>query len=193
MLYSVPQTVSLLIHSRYGLLFPAVLIEGPVATIIAGVLVAHDQLNFLISLLIIVSADTLADLGYYTIGAFGEARIAQRIKTRLGITPDRLSNLKNLFYRHSAKTFLTGKILHGPGVVILIAAGAARVSLLRFFLYNLCITLIKSLVLLLVGYYFGQALAFLQHWLDLSSLVASSIAIIIIITLIIRHNRHKKI
>ncbi|HBE90709.1 MAG: hypothetical protein A3E37_05205 [Candidatus Andersenbacteria bacterium RIFCSPHIGHO2_12_FULL_46_9] len=184
---------SLLVSFGYGLFFPAVIIEGPIATLITGLLVANGQLNFLVSYLIIISADTAADLTYYAIGAFGEAGIAQHIKTRLGLTPDRLSSLKNLFYRHSAKTFLTGKILHGPGVFILIAAGAAHVSLLRFFLYNFFITLIKSLLLLLAGYYFGQALGFLQRWLDLSSLLASGIVIIVIVTILICRHRHKKI
>lgn len=180
-------------HSRYGLLFPAVLIEGPVATIIAGLLVAHGQLDFFLSLIIIVSADTLADLGYYAIGVFGEANIAQRIKTRLGITPDRLATLKDSFYRHSLKAFLAGKVLHGPGIIVLIAAGAARVPLLRYLLVNFSITLLKSLLLLIVGYYFGQFLGLLQRWLDLSSLIASSIVIIVAIPFIIRHQRRKKI
>lgn len=180
------QTVQLIIHFRYGLLFPAVIIEGPIATIIAGLLTAHGQLGFAVSYLVVVVADTVADLGYYAIGAFGKTKISQRLRPRIGITPERLSALRTDFLLHGWKAFLTGKILHGPGIAILVAAGAARVPLPRFLGYNVTITLVKSLVFLLIGYYFGQALGLFKQYLDLYALLASGVVVIIVTTFLIK-------
>ena len=190
--YILTITMQLISHFRYWLLFPAVVFEGPIATIIAGFLSAHGQLNFLISFVVVIIADTLADLGYYALGAFGGASISERFKARLGITDERLATLQASFHSHGWKAFLTGKVLHGPGVAVLIAAGAARYPLVQYLIFNVGITLVKSFILLLIGYYFGQALELFQQFLDISALLVSGIVIILGIKLYLTYRRRKK-
>ena len=192
MFYALTQTVQLISHFRYWLLFPAVIIEGPIATIIAGLLSVHGELNFFVSYLVVVVADTAADLGYYALGAFGESRVSQRLRSRLGITSSHIAKLQNGFSLHSWKVFLVGKVLHGPGITVLVAAGAARVPLLKFLSLNFAITVVKSFALLLIGYYFGQALSLFQRYLDVSALLTSGVVIIFGIAFFIKYRARKK-
>lgn len=192
MLYALTQTVQLISHFRYWLLFPAVVVEGPIATIIAGLLSTHGQLNFLISFIVVVAADTVADLGYYALGMFGGAGISKRLKSRLGITNERLSSLQTSFHAHDWKAFLAGKVLHGPGVAVLIAAGASHYPLMQYLFFNTSITLVKSFVLLLIGYYFGQALGLFQQFLDISALLASGVVVIIGVALYLKYRWRNK-
>lgn len=182
-------TVQLIIHFRYAVLFPAVVLEGPIATVIAGLLISHGQLQFGISYLVVVVADTMADIGYYLLGLFGQARLAERFKARLGITTEHLTALEQSFQNNGIKPFLASKLIHGPGVAVLVAAGVARMPLLRFLMYNIPVTLVKSLLLLFVGYYFGQALNVFKKWFDISALIATGIVLIILGALVVHRWR----
>lgn len=192
MSYIVSQTLALVGEFRYWLLFPAVVVEGPIATIIAGLLAAHGELSFWISYLVVVAADTLADLGYYAIGFFGQANISEKFKNRLGITDQKLADLEAGFHTRGGQAFLAGKVFHGPGVAVLVAAGASRFSVSKFLLFNMSITIVKSLLLLLVGFYFGEALGLFQRFLDVSSLILLGVAIIIGVALYYKYRRKKK-
>lgn len=173
------KTVALMIQFRYWILFPAVVIEGPIATVVAGLLCARGYLDLTASYAVVVAADTLADVGYYALGAWGNTWLARRLESWLHITPERITYLQEHFRQRGFITFAAGKILHGPGVAVLIAAGAARVPLPQFLGYNFIVTLIKSVALVALGFYFGQALSALQNSLDMVALLASIAAVTI--------------
>ncbi len=192
MVSGLEQITLLIIRFRYAILFPAAAIEGPIVTAIAGFLAAQGYMNLVAVYLVVIMADISADIFYYYVGALSEARLAQRIKARFGITPARIDHLKRHFALHGFKTFLAGKLLHGPGLAVLVTAGAARVPFNKFLVYNIVITLLKSLVFVLFGYFFGQALGTLQGYLDLTALLALAIIIIVLAFLIIRRRYRKK-
>jgi membrane protein DedA with SNARE-associated domain len=66
---------------------------------------------------------------------------------------------------------LFGKLTHSAGFAVLLAAGAAHVPIRRFLAYNLLGTLAKSLVLVLLGYWFGKLYASLQGDLQIAGMV----------------------
>lgn len=192
MIIPLDQAIGLLIRFKYGVLLPATIIEGPMATIIAGLLAAHGYLNIFVSLGVVVVADIISDAAYYALGRWGHMALADRFKLALGITPERLERLQIYFRERGWQTFFAGKVLHGAGVAVLISAGAARVPFWQFLGYNIPVTIIKSLVLLLIGYYFGQLLRTFQHYLDIGILLSFGIASIIAIVLFIQIRRHQK-
>jgi len=71
---------------------------------------------------------------------------------------------------------LFGKWTHSAGFAVLLAAGAAHVKLRRFMAFNLLGTLPKSLVLVLLGYWFGKLYGSLQGDLRIAGVLAFLLA-----------------
>ncbi len=167
-LFSLPLTQILppLIHYRYILLFPIMVVEGPIITIIAGFLVSLGSLDFPITYAVAVTADLAGDTLYYLVGRFGANRVVDRWGKYLAVSWEQIDKLKRHFERHVGRTLLMGKLTHGAGGLILLAAGVAEVPYLLFFWFNLLGTLPKSLVLLLVGYYFGHGYQSINRYLN---------------------------
>lgn len=150
-----------IVDYKYVVLFPAAVIEGPIVTILAGFFVAHRYMSGLLAYGILVVGDLTGDSLYYALGRWGIYR---------GVKTEQLTTLKKHFAVHSGKTLLIGKLTHGIGAAILMAAGAARVPYSEFLWFNFLGTIPKTLVLLLVGFYFGQAYLQLNRYLNYTAL-----------------------
>lgn len=154
MLFSLQSLVALELPYRYGFLVPGMIIEGPIITIIAGFLASQKYLNFWLAYVIAVAADLIGDSLLYGLGRFGGRRLIKRYGKYVGVQEARVEKLETHFTRHSGKTILIGKLAHGIGAMVLAAAGVARMPYKKFIGVNLAGTLVKSLVLLLVGFEF---------------------------------------
>ncbi|KKR21334.1 MAG: hypothetical protein UT48_C0010G0082 [Parcubacteria group bacterium GW2011_GWE2_39_37] len=164
---------------QYFVLFPLVVIEGPIVTVIAGFLASLKQLNFLTAFWVIVMGDLLGDALHYFIGRWGKETSIQRWGRYFGITPERVARLEQHFKEHSGKTLLLGKLLHGVGASFLVAAGVARMSFSRFILFNLIGTLPKTLFLMLLGYYFGKATSRIESYFEIAGIIFLLIGMIV--------------
>jgi membrane protein DedA with SNARE-associated domain len=160
-------------------------IGGPIVTVISGSLVAARILNFFITFIIIIIADLTGDTIYYSIGRWGGLKFIKKYGHYFWIDDKRVESLKNHFKKYGFKTLLFGKISQAIGAVILVAAGAAEMPYSKFFLYNLIATIPKSLIFLLIGYYFLQV--YLKFHSYSSYIVIIYILLIILIILIYKY------
>ena len=177
--------IAWLLQYRYIVLFPLVAIEGPIITIIAGFLASLGHLNIFICYPVIVFADILGDLFMYAQGRWGGKPAARRWGHHFGIKPETIVRLEEHFKNHPGKTLLVGKLSHFFGGPILIAAGMARMRTSEFLWFNLLGTLPKSLILLLVGFYFGQAYAKLDKFFTIAGWAAILILLCVAVYFII--------
>lgn len=175
------QILSILTFYKYYLLFPLVMFEGPIATIIGGFLAAQDLVNFFIAYIVIIAGDLAGDLLYYAAGRWGRQSLIERWGKYIGASPEKIAGLEEHFTSHSGKTLILGKLAHGIGSVILLAAGISRVPWGRFVMYNLAGTIPKSLVLMLIGYYFGSVYARLNKYVDVFALTTLSLAVLLVL------------
>lgn len=162
--------ISLLARYKYFVLFPIAVIEGPFVTVISGFLVHQGYLNFILAYLTIISADALADAAYYFIGRKARKRsyeegYSDKWSRRFGVSPEKLKNLEERFREHPGKTLFAGKYIHGPGVALLFAAGAAGIPFFDFMKFSLLGALLQSFLLLAIGYYFGSAYILIGRYL----------------------------
>ena len=134
-----------LIAYRYAILFPLVIIEGPIVTILAGFLASLGQLNFLICYPIIVVGDVIGDVFMYAQGRWGGKPAVIRWGHYFGIKPEIIVRLEEHFKKHPGNTLVFGKISHFFGGPVLIAAGMARMKFSKFLWFNVLGTLPKSL------------------------------------------------
>lgn len=148
----------------YFILFPLVVVEGPIITIIAGFLVHIKILNFYIAYAVIVVADVFADILWYSVGRFARGAI-ERFGHLIGLGEEKLRGIDKHFGENGHKTVFFGKLFLGVEIAFLIGAGMAKFDFKKYALYTLLPTLPKSLVFLLIGYFFGGAFVFLDSLL----------------------------
>lgn len=158
------QIFNLLVQYKYFIFFPLVVIEGPIVTVIAGFLAYLGYFNVYGLYLVAVFGDVTGDVLYYSVGYFGGKRIFSKGRF-LWINIEQVQKMKNHFDKHFGKTLLFGKWTHSAGGAILVASGIARISLKKFIKFNFIGTVPKTLVFLLLGYYFGHAYAKIDTYL----------------------------
>lgn len=187
MIFSFVQTIQWLIDYRYFVIFPIMVIEGPIITVISGFLSSMGYFNAFAVYAAAVIGDFVGDTLYYMAGYYGRNSFIGRWGHYVGITAKRVVRLERHFKRHSGKTLVLGKLSQGVGAVILVTAGAAKMNYWKFMGYNMVATMPKSFVLLLIGLYFGKAYALISQYMDYTALMTIAFAALFtIIYLIIR-------
>jgi len=172
----------------YAALLPLAVIEGPAVTVFAAFLAAEGMFSLAAVYAIVVLGDLIGDVLYYAVGRWmiggwtrgramdrpggrdGDRRRQHgahwvaRLRRRVGALAPRIRT-------RAGAMLLFGKLTHSAGFAVLLAAGVAHVPMRRFLAFNLLGTLPKSLVLVLVGYWFGKLYASLQGDLQIAGMV----------------------
>ncbi len=189
------QTVIWLLHYKYLVLFPLAILEGPIVTVIAGFFSSLGYLNFWLAYLVIVAGDLTGDALHYLVGRFGGRHFIDRWGRYIGIGPDQLTLVEKQFIKRGDKLLFIGKMTHGIGGIFLIAAGVIKMPFDEFIFSNLLATLVKSLILLLIGFYFGYALTTINSYLEKIALISigSAVLLTLIYFFYFRKNRAKEV
>jgi membrane protein DedA with SNARE-associated domain len=160
----------------YVALLPLSVLEGPAVTVFAAFLAAQGVFNATCVYAIVVLGDLIGDLLYYAVGRYAaghwtrrgltdrRGRWAARLRPRIAVLAPRIRT-------RAGAMLLFGKLTHSAGFAVLMAAGAARVPMRRFLAYNILGTLPKSLVLVLIGYWFGKLYTSLEGDLRIAGAV----------------------
>ena len=180
--------------TRYGyaIIFPIVVIEGPMITILSGLLVSLGVLNPFLIYIVVVAGDVTGDFLYYLFGKYGaRAGWAKKYLRFFGYSEKSQEFLEAHFRKHKGKTFVLGKLAQGVGGAVLVAAGVAGVNVSEFIFWNLICTLPKSLLLLLIGYYIGNSYMQISHYFDVVAYVTIGITVLFIVVYVLV-NRYAK-
>jgi membrane protein DedA with SNARE-associated domain len=164
----------------YAALLPLAVLEGPAVTVFAAFLAAEGVFSVVVVYAVVVVGDLVGDLLYYAAGRWLIERWTQRCPGEGGADRGRywtarlrrrVGELAPRIRTRAGAMLLFGKLTHSAGFAVLLAAGAARVPMRRFLAFNLLGTLPKSLVLVLLGYWFGRLYASLQGDLMIAGMV----------------------
>jgi len=169
----------LLINYGYLIFLLLAIVEGPIVTIIGGFLSSLGYFHFLLIYLLALVGNLGCDFLYYILGRWGNERIMAKGHF-WGINIERAKKIEKHFGEHAGKTILFGKWTHYAGAPILVAAGMARIPLKKFVWFNFVGESLKSLVLLMAGYYFGKAYQEVYKYLGYVSLIIFFVIILII-------------
>jgi membrane-associated protein len=160
----------LLYTYSYLILFPLVVIEGPIVSIIAGFLVSLGFMDFVPTYLTIVSGDLSGDFLYYSAGRWWLNKTYKGALKFFKINMDLIHKLEKAVKKNKGPFLFFGKLSHAIGGFILFAAGSAKISIKDFMWFNFLATLPKSLILLGVGYYFGSTVSNFNKYVDFTVL-----------------------
>ncbi|OHB24892.1 MAG: hypothetical protein A2542_00640 [Parcubacteria group bacterium RIFOXYD2_FULL_52_8] len=162
-------TITILLQEYgYFFLFPVAVAEGPIVTVIAAFLASLELFHVAIVYVVVVAADLFGDVIFYVIGRWGGNLPWM---ARLGLHTARAEQLTKHYETHGGKILVMGKLTHAAGFAVLLAAGAAKMSIGKFLWYNTLATLPKSLAFVLLGYFFGHAYNQVDTYLEKGSLV----------------------
>lgn len=142
----------------YLVLFPLIFIEGPLATVFAGSLVAVGAMSFPLAGALAVAAEVSADIAFFALGRLGRLEPVRRHLHRLGLTDARRAPLEASLARNLPGVLLGAKVADAGAIPVILAAGASGVGYGRFLAWDLALSVPKSLLLLAVGAVFGTQL-----------------------------------
>jgi membrane protein DedA with SNARE-associated domain len=168
--HAVAQIFNLLYAYSYLILFPLVVIEGPIVTIIAGFLASLGFLNPFIAYAVVVTGDLGGDILYYFAGRWWLKSAFNKIISFFHIGTKRVEKTEEALRKHKGEVLFFGKLSHVVGIFILFIAGHAEIPFGDYVWFNFLATLPKSLILLAVGYYFGSSITSFRRSLDFTVL-----------------------
>jgi len=166
-----PNLIPIIIHYRYWIIFPIAAVEGPVLTIICGFLSSLHYVDFKVVYLVLVAGDLLGDVLVYYAGRKIPKSFILKHGHWIGIDPERLVKMEKLIHGNLKKIFVFGKFAHGLGYFTWFATGVVRVPFGKFLFANTITTAIKSMLLLTIGYFFGQAYVTFNTYFSYSSYI----------------------
>ena len=144
----------------YLVMFGLMVVEGPLAMVTSGMLVAAGAMSFAVAVLLAVVADVGADSAYFFAGRLARRSTATapvtRLLARLGATAEKRARLEGSMHHRLARIMVGAKVFDGAAIPVIVTAGGAGVGYLRFLRWNLAITVPKVLLLLLVGALIGD-------------------------------------
>lgn len=187
---SLDHILQLILAYRYLIIFPIAVVEGPIIAILSGFLVSRGALNMYVVYVLLVLGDLVGDTIYYLIGRWGGNAFVRRHGHFFGLREEHLIAFEEGFRRHSTKLLLFGKT-QAIGSVTLAAAGITKMPYLRFLFISAIGTTIKIFLLLLIGFYFGQAYGTINTYLSRIAII-SSFAVVIAIVVFVLYRRKKQ-
>jgi membrane protein DedA with SNARE-associated domain len=184
---------SWLLAYKYWALFPIVVIEGPIITVVAGFLISLGIFNPLVAYIVIVVGDTVGDALMYALGRWGGMPFIRRWGKYFAIKEAHVKHLEEVLKGKEGRVFALGKLAHGVGGALLVAAGVIEMPFWKFIWWNVLGTLPKSLGLMLIGYYFAHAITKINSVLDVVASGTIILGIVLVYVWIYRYNKKHNI
>lgn len=169
-------------------MFPIVVLEGPIVTIIAGFLASKNYMDFWISYFISIIANIFADTIYYYIGKYSKNKFTRKLARKIGINESKSIRIQENIKKNVGKTLIIGKLAYVVTIPIIVACGTIKVPILKFIFYSTIGTSLISFIMILIGFYLGNALNEINSILNFISAI-----IILTIFIFIMHIARKKI
>ena len=152
--------------------------------IVAGALAGAGDLELSFVILLTVFAATLGDTIWFYIGRSQGYKVLGFL-CRISLEPDAcVSSAKMMFFRHGEKSLLFAKFIPGLSTFAQPLAGAASMSIPRFFIFDVAGSLLWAIVFIGLGFIFSNQLEIVVEyassfgWWFLGILVAALAAYI---------------
>src|SRR5258708_15002532 len=157
-------------------------VPGETILLIAGYFASTGKFHLGLVMLIAATGAVVGDNIGFAIGHHYGRNVLLRVGRFFLLTPKRLAHMENYFERHGNKTILVARFITGLRVFAGPLAGASGKMPWRVFLaYNVGGAVIWSVVITMLGYFFGQSLPLVMNWLTFTGRILLIAAIVICI------------
>jgi len=143
---------------KYLALIPALIVGGPITTIIAGSISTPSIgfYNIYILFAVVVAADLCGDFIYYSVGKFAGSKLLNKIFTWYKIPESRIIKTHEYFNKYGGAVIAVGKIVPNFGWPVIVLAGSLNYNFAKFLLYIISVSVIRSAALIALGYFLGR-------------------------------------
>ncbi len=170
----------------YFIVFPLAIIEGPIITIISGLLAHLGYFSFVVVYLVLVLSDMVGCTLYYLAGRYWRNLVwIKKYLNKWGYSENTEKFLEEHFRKHKIETIVIAKFSHGFGWMAHISAGVAKVNYFEFLIFNILSAIPKTLLLMSIGYYIGNSINKINGYLGVISLTAIITVILIVLFFVI--------
>jgi len=179
-LFTFEQAVSFLQKEGYIIIFLLMVIEGPIITTAASFLASAGFFSIYLIFVLSLFADLTADIMYYTIGrATNKTVIEKKFQNLKG--KKSFKKIEAGMNNHLGKTLLIVKLTPFLAIPGLLLAGALKVSIKKFTIISLAITIPRTIFLTVSGFYFGYAVNKILMYFELGQYIFLFLIIAVII------------
>jgi membrane protein DedA with SNARE-associated domain len=180
---------------RYLVIVPGAIIEGPILSIICGLLIRLDLLGLIPTYLLLMLGDLIGDVIWYSAGFHWGKALVIRFGKYFSVTEKSLMIIEKLFHKYHFSILIISKLLMGfgfPGAV-LATAGIVKLPFKKFILYNAIGQIIWSGALIAIGYYVGDTYLKINGGLGIFSLISVFILVIALLFGLAKYIRNRTI
>jgi membrane protein DedA with SNARE-associated domain len=174
--------LSLLNFWNYVIILVAVVIEGPIATLLGGVWASTGRVNFWAVILISAVANLVADSFWYYIGHVGREPMIHRWGRYLRINMEAINKMeKVLFGENATKVLFTAKVTSALVIPALIAAGILQIGWRKVMKAIILAQLTWSLTLTAIGYWMADSYVALSHKIENFGWILGVISLVLVV------------
>ncbi|MFA6383413.1 MAG: DedA family protein [Parcubacteria group bacterium] len=173
----------------YPLMLLVMIVEGPIATILAAFAASLGFFNVFIVLILSILGDILGDVILYTIGYFGGNRALVKAEKILKIKPAIVAKLERLFQAHGKKTIFAVKSTTGLCWITFITAGTIQMKFRDFITASFLGGIVWSGFLVIMGYFFGYAFEEINNYIKYAGMLIFFSAVVFYIIIVLYKKR----
>jgi membrane protein DedA with SNARE-associated domain len=174
----------------YPLMFLIMVVEGPIATIIAAFAASLGFFNVFIVLILSIIGDITGDLILYSLGYFGGNRALLRAEKLLKVKPTIVGKVESLFNNHGKKTVFAVKSTTGLCWIAFILAGTVRMKFSDFVTASFLGGIVWSGFLVIMGYFFGYAFEEISAYIKYAGIIIF-LSVVVFYVIIVAYKKHQ--
>ncbi len=149
---------------NYVIILTAVILEGPIATMLGGVWASMGRVNFWAILLVSMLAGMVADSFWYYLGYFGREQVVERWGRFLKIDLQAISKIEEvLFGKDTKRVIFTSKLTSALIIPTLVAAGMTNLGWRRVMRTMLLAQFLWSAGMTAVGFIAADSFMLISH------------------------------
>lgn len=165
-------------HHGYWIILPLMIIEGPIATIMAAMLASLGAFNVWVVLFLSMLGDVVGDILFYGAGYRWGMKFVRRVGKYIGITEKLVLKMEKYFENHGGKTIFTVKSTTGLCWATFTAAGIVKMNFWRFLKYSILGGVVWSGFLVAMGYFYGYMWREISKYIEWAGWIAVGLAVI---------------
>jgi len=162
----------------------------------AGYLIYQGKMNFFIVFALAVAGSLIGALFNYYFALYLGRKVVDKFFAKYGkflfVSKESIDKADKYFEHHGQITTFVGRLIPGVRQLISLPAGFAKMKMSKFLLYTSLGAGLWSLVLIYLGYVFGQNENLIQENLKIFTIIAIAICVLIIVGYILIKIAKKK-
>ncbi len=161
----------------------------------AGVLVQQGEMSFLLVFIAGVLGSIAGALINYFLALHLGRRAVNKLVYKYGkiffISENSISKSERYFEKHGEVTTFVGRLIPGVRQLISLPAGFSKMGLKKFVFYTALGAGVWSLILIYIGYIFGENMTFVEENLGLVSMALVFVALVVVLAYVLFRKKEK--